>query len=333
MTELGYPKVKWILSIWDIDAQGLDSARSRLAHVVAKNHATCERDYRLVDAFAHGLTCREAFDIVLTNPPWELLKPDRRELEGLTQSRRVHYIDEMRSYDRWLADHYPLSQPRKKFAGWGTNLSRVGDGAESVTRQEGGFVGAVLPASLLADDQTVMLRRHLITNNRVDSVFYYPAEAKLFESADVASITAVFQVGGKPSTSLAVRTHNMSGADDDHVRIPLNADALEKTDYVVPVSFGAGLLSIQNRLAQRFPRWADLEAVSGGALWAGRELDGTRIEKRLSIRSSDAPLFLKGRMIGRYRIVESPSLQVIKPAGSVIVCFSATNRLARCFTT
>lgn len=312
-TELGYPKVKWILSIWDIDADGLDRARSRFAHVVGNMCTTCVQDYRLVDAFEHGLTRREEFDIVLTNPPWELLKPDRRELEGLTPSRRVEYIEEMRSYDRWLAEYYPLSQPRRKFAGWGTNLSRVGLELSLSLAKKGGFVGAVLPASLLADDQTVTLRRHLLTSHRIDSVFYYPAEAKLFENADVPSITAVFEVSSEPSTSLAVVTHNMAAACDDHIQIPMNADALEKTDYVIPVSFGAGLLSIQNKLAQRFPRWADLEAVSDGALWAGRELDETGIEKWLSISTSNAPIFLKGRMIGRYRTVENPSLSVEKP--------------------
>lgn len=36
------------------------------------------------------------------------------------------YIDSLREFDDYLSRVLPYSQPKRKFAGWGTNLSRVG---------------------------------------------------------------------------------------------------------------------------------------------------------------------------------------------------------------
>jgi len=308
-----FPDVRWDIAIWDLDDVGFSDARERLKGVTARYGVKQRCTFKTLDTFSEALKKRASFDLVLTNPPWELLKPDRRELEALTATRRAKYISQMRAYDEWLGEHYPLSQPRRKFAGWGTNLSRVGFEASLSLARQGGVVGAVLPASFLADDQTADLRANLLTRHTVHSAAYYPAEAKLYGSADVASIAVALTVGGEPAQSLTVGTHNIATCRLEQASIKLDLEALRKVDFVMPISFGSKSLALLTGFAQRFPTWLDLESRAADSLWAGREIDETGIARWLQPGGGPAPLFIKGRMIGRYATVETPSRTVKKP--------------------
>lgn len=309
--DLGYPPVHWEVSIWDINGDSFEVARTCLFF---KRHGDRQPDLSLkvLDTFREVEKHQHNFDIVLTNPPWELLKPDSRELDLLPSEMRDAYVAEMRAYDKWLASHYPLSQPKKKFAGWGTNLSRVGLEASLRLSKPKGLVGIVLPASIFADDQSVVLRKHLLCDNNLLDVGYYPAEAKLYGKADVESATAVIRVQDVPSSSVALFTYGVNGAEEGSSPLQLRKESLEKIDFVLPVAFGAKATEVLGRLAELFPRWVELEERSTTGLWAGREVDETRISPLIQHgnQDHDYPLFIKGRMIGRYQIVEPPKQQV-----------------------
>ena len=311
--ELSLPKVQWDVTLWDVNDVGFDEAEARLNDASTRNKQRLRISLHVGDAFAKALEARGQFDVVITNPPWDLLKPDSRELEVLGATCRKQYIAEMRSYDDWLSMHFPLSQPRRKFAGWGTNLSRVGMEATLSIVKEGGIVGAVLPASFLADDQTARLREHLLTAHTVISASYYPAEAKLYESADTSSIAMALVAGGAPSQSLTIATHSVETGELESSVIALEMEALSRIDFVLPISFGSKALTIINELAQRFPSWRELETAKADGLWAGRELDETRISEFLQPATQSEPLFVKGRMIGRYATLEHPQLAIRKP--------------------
>lgn len=311
-----FPDVRWEIAIWDLDDVGFSDARERLKGIAARRGVKQRCTFKTLDTFSEALKKRGSFDLVLTNPPWELLKPDRRELGALTAARRAKYISQMRAYDAWLGEHYPLSQPRKKFAGWGTNLSRVGFEASLSLARQGGVVGAVLPASFLADDQTAGLREHLLTKHTVHTAAYYSAEAKMYGSADVASIAVTLSVGGEPAQSLTVGTHNTATCRLEQSSIRLDVEVLRRVDFVMPISFGAECLALLNGLAKRFPTWLDLESGAADSLWAGREIDETGIARWLQPRGGHTPLFIKGRMIGRYTTVDAPSKTVEKAGWS-----------------
>jgi Alw26I/Eco31I/Esp3I family type II restriction m6 adenine DNA methyltransferase len=311
--ELNLPKVQWAVTLWDVNDVGFYEAEARLNEASGRNKQSLRINLHVGDAFSKALEAREQFDVVITNPPWELLKPDSRELEVLGATSRKQYIAKMRSYDDWLSGHFPLSQPRRKFAGWGTNLSRVGMEAALAITKEGGIIGVVLPASFLADDQTARLREHLLTEHKVLSASYYPAEAKLYESADTASVAMALMAGGPPAQSLTIATHSLVTGELESSVIALEMEALSKVGFVLPISFGSKALAIINELAQRFPSWRDLETSMANGLWAGRELDETRISEFLQSATHSEPLFIKGRMIGRYATLEHPQLAVRKP--------------------
>lgn len=312
----GFPDAYWDVTIWDIDDVGFEEARLRFRRLARAYNTKFRVRFRVIDTFSWARRTRSSFDIVVTNPPWEVLKPDRRELESLSTKRKVQYISQLRAYDRWLGEYYPLSQPRRKFAGWGTNLSRVGLEAGLSLVRPGGVMGSVLPASILADDQTVRLREHLFTRNSLISVAYYPAEAKLYGSADIASIALTLMAGVAPARSLVVEAYDVEKEKFGRSVLALNYKNLERVGYVVPVSIGVQAFEIAQNISQRFRSWLDLESEPGG-LWAGREIDETGIGRWLCPPCEDAPLFVKGRMIDRYSMPAAALQSVRKPGWSV----------------
>lgn len=309
----GLPPIQWKIFLWDMDDAGFGTARARIDRLSARCNSKCKVKFEVLDSFAQAAKREGAFDLIITNPPWEVLKPDRRELEALTPGRRLKYVARLREYDAWLAVNFPLSQPKRKFAGWGTNLSRVGFEASLKMTRPGGVVAAVMPASFLADEQTSALRHHLLTKHRLLSATYYPAEAKMYESADVASIGITLCVGAPPATTLPISTHQVASGVLEQSHIELNREALQRVDYVIPISFGSKSLAILNGIASRFPAWIDLESSAADGLWAGREMDETGLSRWLHDLPAEGLLFVKGRMIGRYSTVEEPSQVVVRP--------------------
>lgn len=304
------PSVKWRITLWDINEEGLNNASSSLISEF-DDKVDIKVEWKKCDSFIEALDYRDNFDVVITNPPWELLKPDSRELKSFPLEVREKYIDEMREYDQFLAKCYPKSQPLKKFAGWGTNLSRVGLELSQFICKPDGLLGVILPASFLADDQSSVLRREMLERNNLKDVSYIPAEAKLFGKADVDTITAIFEMGKmngvKPMLTLYDKT--LSVKNSTCIKIP--KAYLKETNYVLPISVGFPVISILKKFTKRFSTWAELEENKEDGLWAGREVDETGSKKWLE-DSGDGPLFVKGRMIQRFFISEAPSQHIEK---------------------
>lgn len=306
------PPVTWNVELWDLSDCGFETARQRLEALKASG-VSLTYDLQAVDSFKRADGCSQ-FDIVITNPPWELLKPDRRELKRLSSKSRTAYIAAMRQYDAWLASQYPISQPRRKFAGWGTNLSRVGLELSVRVTRPGGTIGAVMPASLLADDQSTALRKHILTSHAVTEVTYYPAEGKHYGTADVASVTLVMEAEQRPPAALAIQS--IAGTADrptvDSTEFPIDREQLESSEYVLPIAFGASLARLLVDLAGKHPTWADLESADLHGLWAGREIDETGSADWLVPLTLGVAPFLKGRMVERFTTRESPTRGVGK---------------------
>ena len=305
------PRVKWNITFWDLNPDGHNTAKTSFQQLAASG---IELKYKCVtgDTFCLALNHSEAFDIVITNPPWELLKPDRRELKQLGQSMRSAYISKMREYDNFLSENYPDSQPNRKFAGWGTNLSRVGlDVSQSICTPRG-LMGVVMPASFMADDQSLRLRRRFLTENKLLDIANFPAEARLFGKADVDTCTLVFKNSKARVVRPKLTQYDKKLVIANSTQIKISSDFLEGSGYILPVSMGAKGIEILQRLIKQCPTWGELESDDTKGLWAGRELDETGSVKWLK-KNGQGPPFIRGRMIKRFAILEQPELFVNKP--------------------
>ena len=305
------PEVKWAVTLWDLDEEGLAAADASLANLRDEMGLDLSWNLAAGDSFHFAPTTPQAFDIVISNPPWELLKPDRRELGPLSTDMAESYVAAMREYDNFLTRAYPTAQPTRRFAGWGTNLSRVGfDVCRTILAQEG-IMAIVMPASFMADDLSLGLRREVLEQFSVHEIAYFPAEAKLYGNADVSTITMVLEPQRINAVAPILTRFDKELGVSSRRRTELSHSFLKEAGFVIPVSVGGDAIAVLKRLTEALPAWAELEGSRISSLWAGREVDETDSRNWLS-SDADGPLFIKGRMIGRFTMREPASERVAK---------------------
>lgn len=309
-TERGLPLVEWEIHLWDINEDGLLEAKRKLSSLQDRG---IKLDYNVLndDTFRLSLDRKDSYDVVFTNPPWELIKPDSRELKHLNSIDKDIYVQSLRSYDEFLSSNFPMSQPQKKFAGWGTNLSRVGLEISSLIAKPNGWVLIVLPASIFADEQSIQIRKEIFTKARIFNISYYPAEAKLFGTADTSSATMIFKRGENSNDAFKLSVYNKLLKIEVEDNVKVDPRTMEFNGYSIPISIGPRVLNIIEKITSRFDTWGVIEKQGLDGLWAGREIDETGSENWLA-ETGIGPMFIKGKMIGRYEVRNEPMLKVTK---------------------
>lgn len=291
----------WQVHIWDIDEPAVELASRNLARLAKRLKVRITVLPHAGDAFSLGPMHQSKFDAVLTNPPWEQLKPDARDLRILSEGVKKEYIAALKAFDSSLSLNYPNSQPKKKFAGWGTNLARAGTELALKLVRPGRIASIVSPASLFADESSVALRRWLLTKNTLLDIAYFPAELRLFEKADVTTTTVLLRRTTPLRHKPQLTTYSISDAPRSY-SVELEEDELQSRDYVIPVSFGLGVLDLLPGF-NSLPAFSELEGRDSQDLWAGREVDETRISEWFTNEGGAA--FLKGKMVGRFHLLET----------------------------
>lgn len=295
----------WFVDVWDCDGEAVKRAVATIeATAVRLGRSVCVRG-RTWDTFAQAPKMAGRFDIVITNPPWEQVKPDHRELSLLADSSRSDYVRSLRQWSGFLAATYPAAQPKQRFAGWGMNLARVGTDAALRLTAPGGLCGVVSPASFFADTNSEALRRVFFECMSLRAVAHFPAEARLFDGVDVPCIAFVGQAARDRRMRTYVSRFSSEHSILERQRVMLDEKRLQANGWVVPTAFGAAGIKLLARLGDLSP-FSELEA--SGDIWAGRELDETRKERYLS--SSGVRPFAKGVNIRRFGIASHPTVYV-----------------------
>jgi Alw26I/Eco31I/Esp3I family type II restriction m6 adenine DNA methyltransferase len=288
--------------LWDYDEGAVTVAFQRVANAASRLGLTVEVFVHVGDTFRRAPESFGLYDVVFTNPPWEMLKPDRRETDLLgTQS--VTYIGALRDQDNFLVSQYPLSQPSLKFSGWGTNLARVGTEVSLRLTVANGVCAVVSPASLFADQVSASLRKWMFEENRFDSISLFPAESKLFAGVDqpVAAFVACAQA--RHPVQPVVARHSADGRIVTESVVRLDNCTAERLDHRLPLHADDATQRLFQYLAD-FPRFVDLEHDGSSGLWAGREVDETNFASYLCEHGKYR--FIKGRLVDRYVLERSP---------------------------
>ncbi len=308
----GFPDVEWNVYLFDIENTGLTYAKNALSELKLAG-ANINITIKNSDVFYEFKKYVDYFDCVITNPPWENIKPDSRELDFFEPSMKSMYIDSLREFDDYLSRVLPYSQPKRKFAGWGTNLSRVGAELSLEICNKNGLVAIVMPASFFADEQSYILREKFFNSGRIDCINYYPAEAKLFGGADVSSCSFIFNKGESLNDNIQLSVY------DKNLNIKslgfFDLSSIDSQYLSIPVSQGVHAVHLLRKLQEGYPTWGSLE--KNGEIWAGREIDETG-SSDWTQKSGGGLLFIKGKMIGRYNFHNEKSLRITKKIDKVL---------------
>jgi Alw26I/Eco31I/Esp3I family type II restriction m6 adenine DNA methyltransferase len=311
-------------TIWEQEAAAAPVAFERISAEASRLGLDIDIDVWTGDTFDRAAGGRERFDVVVTNPPWELLKPDHRELKRLPAPLRDSYVAELRAFDRRLASEFPTSQPSRRFAGWGTNLSRVGTEVALRLTADQGVCGVVAPSSLLADSTTASLRRWMLDEFALVDVTHWPAEARLFDNVDVPCLSFVGVRGAEHGSTRLTRV----GPDrtvEDEGDVELDKQWLSRRDYAIPVVHGAEGIRLLRKL-DIHPTFATLEGRHQGGLWAGRELDETR-RADFTLPTGERP-FVRSLHVGRLRQPTLPCEEFVNESQRAVPGSADNIRLA-----
>ncbi len=288
------------ISLWDNDADAVAVAHELVSATVQRLGLRVEIVAEAGDTFLRDASGE--YDLLLTNPPWEALKPDRREVELLSPEEGAGYVSALREYDTRLARLLPQSQPEKKFSGWGTNLSRCGLEISLRLLRSGGWCGIILPSSLFNDQVSARFRRWFFHEAAIRRLLAYPAEARLFTSVDQTCAAVIFERTSDAEFAPLLSRFDAHRRLIGEGRLEFSRPELERLGYAIPLDLSADETSLLLRLSP-LPRMNDLCSDEPDALWLGREWDETGYQ-RFTAATGTVP-FIKGRTVSRYAVLHS----------------------------
>jgi len=285
------------ITIWDIDKEAMVMAKERIEDFAKSIQYKVTVDAMVTDAFVAYIDEENKYDICVTNPPWGLLKPLKIFNEICTEGELEQYKNSIALYDDYIKNEFMISQPTSKFGKWGTNLGRCGLEVALKLIRRSGLCAFVSPASLFNDQISNQMRKWIFDSYKIYSINHYPAEAKLYGSADVSSITAVVEKG-LITEDFQIKTFNK----DMHKEVyTIDKDILEyikRNNYVIPLEIGMSTMPLLMHLEQ-LPTM--LEYCKKNNMRFIRELDETRVTEKLN--KTGKIRFAKGYMVNRYLYV------------------------------
>lgn len=316
LREIELPELSKIyVALWDCDEKAVTTAAESVGQILLKNfpNTKFELDARKVDSFAEIVHAERTFDICITNPPWETIKPDSRELSALVDTAKDAYIALLKEKVIKLEKAFPHSKPTRKFSGWGANLARCGIEASVRLVCANGHFGIVAPASIFGDQISAPLRTWLMKSNRIPTVHHYPAESRLFEGVDQAAVYFLGEKDGTQVSTICVVQHPKDVSSDAPPILNLDFSFLESHGFAMGFT-GSSSISAAMPFLKNLSQLGDFEDGKNGLLRLGRELDETGIASKLS--KVGRYRFVKGRNISRFSF-DGSALDFLSPELSV----------------
>jgi Alw26I/Eco31I/Esp3I family type II restriction m6 adenine DNA methyltransferase len=286
--------------LWDYDAEAVDIAFKNIQEYKGGKFLIKQVEKKKTNSFSefHRANHEGKYDVIITNPPWDVLKPDPKELMHLSPDTRKEYVNSLKNFSEELSRNFPTSRPISSYGGWGCNLGRIGTELSVRLAATSGVVGIVTQASLWGDQSSLPLREWIFKSNNCNLINFYPAELRLFSGVDQA-VTSLLINQGQAQGDLQINQHSSKTILNRITKLELTKSLIEELNYTIPISINLNNEQLKILRYLRGDQFLSLENLEkNGTIWLGRELDETGY-KTWTKKDGDI-LFVKGRMIARY---------------------------------
>ena len=134
------------------------------------------------------------FDIIVSNPPYAILKVNKKENKKQAYQK---YYDELTAKINDEICYFNNSEYYQYSTEGMLNYYKLSiEMMLNLAKKEASF-GIICPATLFTDCSAKKLRRHLLLNNKVSEINYYPENANLFDNVSQATVIFYLVKNGK----------------------------------------------------------------------------------------------------------------------------------------
>ena len=125
------------------------------------------------------------FDIIVSNPPYALLKVNKKD--NKKQAYQMYY-DELTTKINDEICYFNKSEYYQYSTEGMLNYYKLSIEMMLNIAKKGASFGIICPATIFTDCSAKKLRKHLLLNNRVSEINYYPENANLFDNVSQATV-------------------------------------------------------------------------------------------------------------------------------------------------
>ena len=148
------------------------------------------------------------FDIIVSNPPYAILKVNKKENKKQAYQK---YYDELTAKINDEICYFNNSEYYQYSTEGMLNYYKLSiEMMLNLAKKEASF-GIICPATLFTDCSAKKLRRHLLLNNKVSEINYYPENANLFDNVSQATVIFYLVKNGK-TDNINIKIKNESFA-------------------------------------------------------------------------------------------------------------------------
>ncbi len=254
------------------------------------------------DEFSEQLE-RGGFDILLFNPPYSRLKPNRAEFmrTKLRAGSRIINMDEYEDHKLQMQEDLLYFRRSGEYASSisaSINTYHLFIERALMLTRENGEIGFIVPSTLLADASASKLRKDLLVNNCILTITEFPESARLFEQ-----VTQSVCIGHVQRTGTTRAFKVQFGMGSSGVKHGTRSYRLKLQDIkrVFGESYAIPRVDSHDwKLLRKMHKHAPLSSYHWLRNHRG-ELDLT-LDKQFIHKGSGSYLLLRGSGIGRYAL-------------------------------